>query len=177
MQLNLKYLILCLCVVGTCASCRTNSPIASYIATEGKDSIRVSLQKVKLPQRDIANIYEGVSRLNWNSRAKTFTDNRLKTLRTYQSVSTPEFWSAEDARKFGVSGLMEGVFKPVEKNHNLLYSFSEPIYVDNGKQAVFRVVVVAGYNKILFDGLAIMEKRERERKWKLVEKVFNSAVH
>ncbi len=162
-------LSLLLCFV----SCKVSSPLAAYIALEQDGPIEISLQKTKLSQKEIPEIYKGISRINWSSQAASFTESRFKSL-LEKSNGRIGVWTEEDVTTLHVVKLIAKSTEASTDYNKLVISLSDPVFLKKEKLAFFRMGLVAGAQRILFDGIVIMEKRHG--KWKLLEKVRNSAI-
>lgn len=158
----------------SCISCATSNPLATYVKTEKCDSTSLFLEMTKLSQRDIAQIYKGVSRINWSSQAKSFNEGSYQLLLKLDQDGNATLWSECYAKDSGFKSTVE-ISKLYYRGNKIIFSVSNPVYLDNNRQAVYRMIITAGSDKIVFDGIIIMVKREG--KWELLEKVYNSTLH
>ncbi len=155
-----------------CSVCSVSHPIAAYIATQKWNPKDLHLQRQKLPQTPIPGIYKNASR-PWEKGAGSFTERRFQAL---QAAVTDKggSWTDKEAKTIHVSKLTEGLTTPDTPATTLTVSLSEPVYLKDDNQAIFYMTVFQGYERHLFTGIVIMEKRNG--KWELLEKVKSSAI-
>lgn len=169
-------------------SCSTNNCIESYLKEKKSNNIgKVAsvLTDQKIDVANTLNVYQGRTRGQRDSRAKSFNQEDYDFLRKqYKNDTIIEYWSKKESKDFefmslvkrgGLSRLRDSISSTNENLDVYNYNLSKPIFTKNKKLALFSILVTKQPHTTIENSVIIMKKSNG--KWIEVENVNSTALH